>query len=221
MCMRPSRNILACLGFVTAALCAGPAAADPVAVSGVLFGNPRFAAVEQELVLTFPDFTIDADLGIQPRLDPGFCSDGCGNGTAVPFTQTTGVFSGHSTGAATPGATDADVTGSLSFVGPTEFVSLNPDFGGDVLSSMVQISGFLRVTQPGRVLFDGTLAGSGLATVTYETLLFGPSDTRLGGYQFAINSVATTPEPSSILLFGSCMAWIASRRRRASPSAAH
>jgi hypothetical protein len=184
-------------------------------VTGFLFGDLRGALVQQQLELTFPDFSIS--IGVEPQLMPGFCIDGCGTGTPVSFTQTTGPFSGHSTAFPSTGTVDADVTGVLSFVGPTEFISIDPDFGGDLLTSMVRVSGFLRVTQLSRVLFDGTLVGSGLASVSYENR-FGPLDTRLGGYQWEINAAAATPEPSSMILVSSGVAWLAVRRTRKAKS---
>jgi hypothetical protein len=202
---RPAVVGIAALLF---ALHAARAAAEPIAFSGFLSGDLRGAQVFQDLELTFPDFKVAIIL--EPRLTPGFCI-ACGSGSAVPFTQTTGVFSAHSPAIAGRGTTDADVTGMLSFVGPTDFVNIDPATGGDLLSSAVQVSGFLRITQPNRVLFDGTLVGSGLASVLYENR-FGAGP-RLGGYQYAINGVAATPEPASLLLVSSGVAWLASRRR--------
>ncbi len=196
--------------FISLVLCPGRAAAEPVGVSGFFGGDLRFALVVQELDLTFPDFKVS--IGVEPQLKPGFCLDGCGTGTAVPFTQTTGVFSGHSTAFPSTGTIDADVTGTLQFIGPTQFVNVDPVAGGDVLTAPVEVRGFLRITQPNRILFNGTLVGSAFALVGYENR-FGPSDTRLGGYQFSIDAVADTPEPASFVLLGTGLAWLARRRR--------
>jgi PEP-CTERM motif len=201
------------LAVAVVALHADRATADPVTISGFLEGQPRFAHIEQELTLSFPDFKIM--LFGMAHVIPGFCFV-CGTGAPVPFTQSTGSFSGHSV--ANPGlhTIDADVSGTLSFIGPTDVIHLSHDpLPGDVLSEAVQWSGSLTITQPNLVLFNGTVHGSGGGSVGYETNPTG--STRLGGYQFAFSGVAETPEPASIVLLGTGVAWLAVRRRKSSP----
>jgi hypothetical protein len=209
---RSMGSVLA-LAVAVVALHADRATADPVTVRGFLEGQPRFAQIEQELTLSFPDFTIM--LFGMPHVIPGFCFV-CGNGSSVPFTESTGNFSGHSL--ADPGlhTIDADVSGNLSFIGPTDVLNIaNDPFAGAFLSEAVQWSGTLTITQPNLVLFNGTVHGSGGSTVTYETNPTG--STRLGGYQYAFSGLAETPEPASIVLLGTGVAWLVVRRRNSTP----
>ena len=130
------------------------------------------------------------------HLIPNFCFE-CGTGAPVPFTQSTGSFSGHSVANLALHTIDADISGNLSFIGPTDVLDISHDPpAGDFLSEAVQWSGLLTITQANRVLFNGTVGGAGVGSVNYEINPTGA--TRLGGYQFAFNGLAETPEPASI-----------------------
>ena len=198
------------LAALAVVLHAERATAEPVTVSGFLEGQPRFAHLLEELTLTFPDFSVV--LSDMTHLTPNFCL-ACGTGATVPFTQSTGSFSGHSVANPALHTIDADISGNLSFTGPTDVLDISYDPPtGDILREAVQWSGSLTITQPDRVLFNGTVSGSGAALVQYEVNPTGFP--RLGGYQFAFNGLAETPEPASIVLFGMGAAWVVVRRRK-------
>jgi hypothetical protein len=212
---RLNRSIGGILALAVAAvvLHAERAIADPVTIRGFLDGQPRGAQIQEELLLFFPDFNLV--LSDATHTTPGFC-DECGFGSPVPFTQTTGRFSGHSFAEPTSGAIDADVTGNLSFTGPTDVLEISHDpFASAFLSEAVQWSGTLTVTQPNRVLFNGTVSGSGVGSASYGNEGAG-NNTRLGGFQFDVTGVAVTPEPASFVLLGTGAVWLAARRRRRS-----
>jgi hypothetical protein len=196
------------------ALHADRAGADPVTISGFLDGQLHGARLQEQLLLSFPDFNII--LPDVTHLMPGFCVE-CGTGAPVPFTQSTRSFSGHSVGSLD--TIHADVSGNLSFIGPTDVLDISNDpFASDFLSEAVQWSGSLTITQPNRVLFNGTVGGSGVGSASYlHTGALGTGTPRLDGYQFEFNGVAQTPEPASIVLLGTGVAWLAVRRRKSKP----
>ena len=193
----PLMKTIGGIALVATLLSAGPAAADPVTFSGGLTGRHNVETLD----LAFPDFAVFLDGAT--HLMPNFAE--AGNGMPVPFTQTTGSFSGHSIG-------DIDVVGTLSFVGPTDTLMIGQDQGAAAtLQEAVTLSGFLKVTQFGQVLFNGTFVGGGTGTVSFENRFF-PSDTRLEEYRTRF-SAAATPEPASILMLGTGAVWLAARRR--------
>lgn len=212
MCTRAStRALVIGMTLLFVSLHAGRAAADPVTVTGTLSAaGPGFRLLP-DLDLAFPDFRVSLVLG--SPISPGFPSQG-GTGTAINFTQTTGPFAGHSV------YEDADVSGSLSFVGPTRILDFPAAAHNVSLTAPVQLSGFLRIVQGGRLLFDGTLLGSGTGGVWYEDR-FNRGDVRLEGYVYTFSAIAATPEPASLLLLGSGVAWMLRRRRtnQAAPAA--
>jgi len=202
-------TLVAFVGFV---LQAGVAGADPVSITGFLFGQPSGAQVNEQLDLSFPDFSVS--LPAVTRLLPGLCVDGCGSGTVVPFEQTTGQFAGRSIAMPQLGIVDAEVTGWLTFTGPADTVRLAPDqFACDYLTQRVKFSGMLAIVRRGRTLFDGPISGTGTGRAIFTNRL-GPSATALDGYQYEFRGLGATPEPASIVLLGTGAAWLAARGRK-------
>lgn len=197
------------IGLLTLGLCPSRAAADPIQVSGSLTGSARFALVDQELRLAFPDFVVLIDPLTQ--LTPRF-PIGAVEGTEISLTRTLGPFSGHSMALPGNGIIDADVSGTLSFIGPTGILSIPDVIGFGSISGPVQIFGSLLITQSDHVLFDGSLIGSGTGMVGYEDR-FGLGDYRLAGYTYQIDALASTPEPTSLLLAATGASWLLIRRR--------
>jgi hypothetical protein len=194
---------------------ASRAIADPVQVSGFHSTQPFGAITSSELTLTFPDFAVDIfdnDFPSALALIPGF---DVGNHSPVPFTQSTGTFSKHSVASPGSGIVEADVTGHLSFVGPTDTVNVPGDCQfincGQTLVEPITWSGFVTIQQGSHLFFKGSLHGTGTATVLYGT--FPPSQFWQGS-DYTFSGVAQTSEPASIVLLGSGAAWLARRRRR-------
>jgi hypothetical protein len=194
---------------------ASAAIADPVSVSGFYSTQPFGAIASTELTLTFPDFAVnifDNDFPSSLALIPGFDVN---NHSPVPFTQSTGTFSRHSS--AGPDTVEADVTGRLSFVGPTDMVNVPfecPPFisCSQTLVEPITWSGFVTIQQGSHLFFRGSLHGSGTANTMYGTF---PPSQFWQGTDYTFTGLAQTPEPASIVLLGSGAAWLAGRRRRA------
>ncbi len=215
------------IGTIAAATClvvtlASGAIADPVQVSGFYSTQPFGAISSSELTLTFPDFAVnifDNDFPSALALIPGF---DVGNHSPVPFTQSTGTFSKHSVASPGSGIAEADVTGHLSFVGPTDTVNVPSECPlincGQTLVEPITWSGSVRIQQGSHLLFSGSLHGTGTATALYGT--FPPSQFWQGS-DYTFTGLAQTPEPASIVLLASGAAWIAGRRGRDAGTFSH
>jgi len=213
--MRTRDNAKRCvivLAFVSFVLHAAMAGAEPVSITGFLFGQPGGAQVNEQLDLSFPDFSVSLP-GVTSLL-PGLCVNGCGAGTAVPFEQATGQFSGRSVAMPELGILDADVTGWLTFTGPTDIVSIAHDpFACDYLTQRVKFSGMLSIVHNGQTLFNGPLSGIGTARALFANRL-GPSSAMLDSYQYEFRGLGATPEPASIVLLGTGVVWLAAQGRK-------
>jgi hypothetical protein len=203
---------IAMAAYLVLALASG-AIADPVQVSGFYSTQPFGAISSSELTLTFPDFAVeifDNDIPSALALIPGFDVD---NHSPVPFTQSTGTFSKHSVASPGSGIVEADVTGQLSFVGPTDTVNVPacPLFSCEqTLVEPISWSGFVTIQQGSHLFFSGSLHGTGTATALYGTF---PPSQFWQGTDYTFSGLAQTPEPASIVLLGSGTAWLAGRRR--------
>jgi hypothetical protein len=214
MQMRWIRTI-AVAAYVGVALASG-ASADPVSVNGFYSSTAFGAIASNELTLSFPGFTVDIfdnDVPTELGLKPGFID--VNNHSPVPFTQSTGNFSLHST-ASGQGTIDADVTGHLSFFGPSPMVDVPSEcppfiFCQQILTVPITMSGFVRIQQGSHLFFNGSLQGSGSATAIYGNF---PPSQFWQGTDYSFSAGGQVPEPDSIVLLGSGAAWFVGRRRR-------
>jgi PEP-CTERM motif-containing protein len=190
------------------------AAAEAVTVKGYVTGGFR---TEDQLVLVFdPGFSVLLE-GV--GFGSGFCTDACHTGTAVPLTQSTGDFSAESFGSFNgpdPNSPfrPATVTGSLSVLGPTDVLGDPIGVGFEqsfFIDEPIRWSGRARAIRDGQVAFSGTFSGVGRAKLAY---VLGDGGYVLDGYTYELSpAISQTPEPSSILLFGTGLTWFALRRR--------
>jgi hypothetical protein len=74
--------------------------------------------------------------------------------------------------------------------------------------------GFADPSRTGTPLFSTELIGGGTASVVFLNFANAPG-LHPDGYNYVFSDVSATPEPASLLLFGSGMAWLAVRRRGA------
>jgi hypothetical protein len=210
-----SIGTIAVAGYLVVASASG-AIADPVSVNGFYSSTAFGAIASNELTLTFPDFSVnifDNDVPTELGLKPGFID--ANNHAPLPFTQSTGNFSLHST-ASGQGTIDADVTGHLDFFGPSPLLDVPsecPPFivCQQVLTVPITMTGFVRIQQGSHLFFNGALHGSGSATAIYGTF---PPSQFWQGTDYSFSAGGQVPEPASIVLLGSGAAWFAGRRRR-------
>jgi hypothetical protein len=234
--MRPRAkrlSVILCTAFATVVLHAGSTNADPVSLTDFFGPNPTSfnilssgingtgaPTVTEILDITFANSVL-VHLFNVAHLSPAFCRADCVNGTPVSFTQTTGDFSGR----AFVASSFLDVSGTISFVGPTDVLNFPSDFSSfqtfPKVIEPIQVSGLLTIARGPQVLFNDKFAGSGTGTVEYFNTLFATGTSRLEEYDFSADAVSATPEPGSIVLVGTGLVWLATKRRRRSgdPSA--
>jgi hypothetical protein len=205
--MRSRTGVIAVTVFAACVLKPNVGRAEPLTVSGTLNGDFHGAQFIEDISFTFPTFNLDI-FGVT-YLQPGLCD--CRG--PQPLTQTTGDFQGQAFVSGTTGGSLGNVQGRLNFTGP--FVTLPPvngPFDAVVVSDAITWSGFLNVTQGAQTLFNGMLSGTGTGT-----LGAGPHEADFF-YAYSLKGVSATPEPASIVLICTAVAWVvATRRRRSSP----
>jgi len=204
--MRMRTAVIAATFLAASVLNANVVHADPVTVTGGLNGDFHGAQFIEEISFGFPDFNLD--IFNLTHLQPGICE--CSG--PQPLTQTTGNFQGQASVNGTTGGSSATVQGRLNFLGPVVVVpSVNGPFENVSVTDNITWSGFLNVTQGQQTLFNGMLSGTGTGTIGLgqrESDFF---------YGYNLQGVSATPEPASIVLIGTGIAWLTAMRRRRAP----
>jgi len=228
---RPRAKLVSAIGLVAgviALVAGGPtaAAADPVQITAGVVGLDSEGGLSYRLmgngflaVRDFAQFFWDST-----GMDVGcFTEGGCANNELFTFSTRTfdNVALGH--GDLVVMGTeyrDVDFSGAWAFTSPGARLPSTPDLFG-ALAAPFQFTGTLSGARDGHTLFSMSLTGSGRADVFIART--GP-----GGWQIdeadSVHYVfsqpaAPVPEPASMLLVGTGIAFIARSRARRVPSA--
>jgi len=209
MCYRSKVIGVRILAVMTAMMALGivPASAEPVSLNIVIGGNgpAAFSSGFEFVSITGPDFSIGFDGFRVLDFGPAFCLDQCETGTSVPF-STTFQFAGLNQNHFPPG-----IAGKLMFTGPTETLVIDPASNAPSFSVPVEFSGRLHTGLPN--LSDEIISGSGMAFVEYQIDPF-TGLAQLGVFAYQVTGTAVTPEPASLILLATGIAWLAARWRK-------
>ena len=201
-------------------LSSGVAAADPVRL--VRFGDVYTGNYDTGFNLAGVNFS----LMVSQWLDPIVNCQPCVAGTSLDLSTTLAVSDWAAGRATIDGHTYDSVyfSGSLDFDAGSVIVpnmapgQSGPD--GEGLSRGLTtftfsgtLSGFSNPGLTGAPLFSTALIGSGAVVASFSNY---PAESGIHVLQldYHFNDVAATPEPGSLLLFGSGAAWVAARWRR-------
>ncbi len=198
------------------------AAADPIAItsgSAVMGGGP---GGHGSISLTGPDgFSFSGFLSSDGSFGPKLCSP-CAGGTSFSLG---GTFSGLDLSIAAvnfKGVTYTDVNGLLSPSGVSVFFAGGPLVAPPVtldsvlLTAPVSLNGtFSLATSEQGPFTSGTFAGSGMAFVSLVRDAGLPTVWDYAGARYEFGSAAVvTPEPATLMLFGTGLLLVARRVRK-------